>query len=92
MAIKAKSDARLDFRLSCELKELIERAALLRGQSVTEFATATLAEKAQGVVQADSVRTLTRRDAEAFLAMLDNPPPPNEALKRAAKRFKARYG
>jgi hypothetical protein len=33
---------------------------------------------------------LSDRDRDLFLSMLDNPPPPNEALKRAAARHRER--
>ncbi len=35
---------------------------------------------------------LSDRDRDAFLALLENPPPPNEALRRAAAEYKKRYG
>ena len=35
---------------------------------------------------------LSERDAKKFLEMLENPPKPNAALRRAAKRFKKKYG
>jgi hypothetical protein len=55
--------------------------------------------KAQ-VVPEDEVRfyeeqprtPLSDRDRDIFLALLDNPPPPNEALRRAAAKYKKHYG
>jgi hypothetical protein len=35
---------------------------------------------------------LSDRDRDAFLALLENPPPPNEALRRAFARYKKRHG
>jgi len=35
---------------------------------------------------------LSDRERDAFLALLENPPPPNEALRRAAAEYKKRYG
>jgi hypothetical protein len=35
---------------------------------------------------------LSERDAKKLLEMLENPPEPNAALRRAAKRFKKHYG
>jgi uncharacterized protein (DUF1778 family) len=89
MPAETKNDARLDFRLNSQAKELIERAAALNGKSVSDFATSTLLEKARQVVQAETTRTLTEKDARLFLAMLDDERP-NAALKRAARRYKAR--
>jgi uncharacterized protein (DUF1778 family) len=36
--------------------------------------------------------TLTERDALRFVEALENPPRPNAAARRAAKRFKEQYG
>jgi hypothetical protein len=36
----------------------------------------------------ESLTPLSDRDRDAFLSLLDNPPPPNEALKKAIKRYK----
>ena len=35
---------------------------------------------------------LSDQDRDAFLALLDNPPPPNEALLQAAAKHKKRHG
>jgi hypothetical protein len=35
---------------------------------------------------------LSDRDRDVFLALLENPPPPNEAFRRAAAEYKKRYG
>lgn len=92
MATQSKNDVRLDFRLNRQLKKLIERAAALRGQSVTDFATSTLVETAQRVIREHTTIILSDRDRDLFLAMLDADTQPNEALKKAAKRFKDRHG
>jgi len=47
----AGNDARLNFRLSSELKQTIEQAAAVLGQSVSEFAVSTLVEFARKVLQ-----------------------------------------
>jgi len=46
----AGSDARLNFRLSSELKETIEQAAAELGQSVSDFAVSTLVQSARKVL------------------------------------------
>jgi len=35
---------------------------------------------------------LSERDARKFLEALKNPPPPNAALRRGARRFRKRHG
>ena len=84
--------ARLDVRLTAQLKELIVEAASLQGQSVTDFAVSTLAETARRIVQQNSMTILSDRDRDIFLAMLDSQDKPNETLRRAAKRYKKHYG
>ena len=38
------------------------------------------------MIQEHELVTLSARDRERFVALLDNPPAPNEALRRAAVR------
>lgn len=92
MATREKNNARLDFRLNRQLKELIDQAASLMGQSVSDFAISTLVEKARRIVRENSTTILSDHDRDIFLAMLDSDARPSEALKRAAKRYKARHG
>lgn len=88
----ATPEAQVEFHLPTPNKELIEQAAVLSGQSVAEFAVSTLTECARQIVQQQSVRVLSRRDAERFLALLDAEAAPNDALRAAATRFKGRHG
>ncbi|HVS34899.1 MAG TPA: DUF1778 domain-containing protein [Gemmataceae bacterium] len=87
MTNATKNDARCDFRISSQAKALIEQAAALNGQSLTEFAVATLVEKARQVVSAESVRTLSERDARQFMRLLEKDQP-NRALRDAARKYK----
>ena len=40
----------------------------------------------------ESAQPLSDRDRDLFLALLDNPPEPTEALRRAARRRRPRHG
>ena len=80
---------RLEARVTPEQKRLFERAAQLRGTSITDF---VLAEAQEGAVR--TIRefdTLHLRDEarEVFVKALLNPPDPNEAAKKAVARHKA---
>ena len=75
--------ARLSFRVNASIKSLIERAAEYSGETVTSYAISTLVRDARQVVQAHEMTVLSDRDRDRFLALLDNPPEPNEALRRA---------
>lgn len=91
-AIPNSPSARLDFRLSPEHKSLIERAASAQGQTVSSFAIATLLKASEAAIESETTRTLSARDSQMFLVMLDTPGKPNTALKAAAKTYKGRRG
>lgn len=86
-------DARLNFRLPSDLKDVIEEAAAALGQSVSDFAVSTLVRQARSVIEQRNVTTLSDRDRERFIAILDDPSAkPNAALVKAAKRYKKNLG
>ena len=92
MAIGAR-DARLNFRLPTDLKEVIEEAAATLGQSVSDFAVSTLVRQARTVIEQRNVTVLGDRDRDRFIALLDDAEArPNPALLKAAKRYKKHLG
>ena len=86
--VKTNDVARLNFRLPTEIKKRVENAALVSGITVTDFAISALANSADEVLEQHQTRKLSNRDRNLFLAMLENPPEPNEALRKAAKNYK----
>ncbi len=86
-------DARLNFRLPNDLKEVIEQAAATLGQSVSDFAIATLVHQARTVLRHRDVTVLGDRDRDRFIALLDDADArPAPALVKAAKRYKKHLG
>ena len=85
---KTNDAARLNFRLPVEIKKRVENAALVSGITVTDFAISALANSADEVLEQHQSRKLSNRDRDLFLAMLDNPPEPNEALRKAVRNYK----
>jgi uncharacterized protein (DUF1778 family) len=83
---------RLEVRITRAQKHLIERAAQLRGTSLTAFVLASTQQAAAATV--GDYRTLTLRDeaGEVFAKALLNPPVPNKAASAAARRYKSRVG
>jgi uncharacterized protein (DUF1778 family) len=91
MATGNEHDARLNFRLAADLKETIEEAAAQLGQTVSDFAIATLVTTARQVLQQQQATRLSQRDRERFVGLLDDAQArPNKALRAAAKRYKQR--
>lgn len=76
--------SRLDFRISPEHKALIERAASAQGQTVSNFAIASLLKAAEEAIHSETQRVLSARDGRRFLAMLDAAGTPNAALYTTA--------
>jgi uncharacterized protein (DUF1778 family) len=88
-----RNDARLNFRLSSELKREIEEAADQLGQSVTDFAVSTLVRTARIVAQEQFVTQLSNRDRDRFTALLDDADAqPNDALQAAARTYNQQMG
>jgi uncharacterized protein (DUF1778 family) len=93
MPSATKTTARLNFRLARPLKEVIEEAAAVTGQTVSDFAVSTLVQAARKVVDQRDVTELTNRDRDRFLALIDDTSKkPNKALRDAAERYKKLRG
>ncbi len=93
MATVSRKDARIDVRLPSELKRTIEEAASALGQSVSEFAIATVVREARLVLQDAQITRLSNRDRDRFLKALDAlDAKPNAALKAAARRHGKHQG
>jgi len=88
MSAKTHVSDRFNFRIDRDKKKLVERAAAVRGQSLTDFAVMALVQEAEEVLQRERVLTLSDRDRDAFLAALDNPPKPTTKALRAAQQYK----
>lgn len=85
--------ARLNFRLTPDLKRVIEEAALQTGRTVSDFALATLAQAARQVLAEHHATRLSARDRARIMAMLDDSTTkPNRALVEAARRYKKQVG
>ena len=87
-ATKIRKDARLEARVTKEQKQLIERAAQLRGQNLTEFMVAVLAEAAIQIIKDRELLQLTERDRQVFAEALLNPPAPSETAYADAQWYK----
>lgn len=82
--------ARFDTRLSKEQKDFFEHAANIGGfRTLTEFILFSAQEKAKKIVEEHNSLFASERDRKIFFDEMMNPSEPNEALKQAAKRYKA---
>jgi len=90
--MSTSTNARIDFRIRPEQKALIERAAGVKGQTVTDFAVTALVEAAQETIERAAKTTLSARDADIFLRILASSGTPNRALRSAARRYRKSRG
>ena len=81
---------RVEARVTAEQKRLLERAAALEGRSLTDFVLTSAQAAAADTISRHELLRLTPEDQEAFVASLLNPPPPNEALRAAAARYRVK--
>jgi uncharacterized protein (DUF1778 family) len=81
--------SRLEARIPTELYEVMERAAKLRGLTMTSYVTTTMVSDAQRTIEESSIIRLSRDDQTAFANALIEPPAPNAKLVAAARRHAA---
>lgn len=86
-------NSRVDLRIPTDLKEIIEQAAALVGQSVSAFMLGLAVPRAREIIREADTLTLTARDRDRFMAAIDDvDAEPNAALRQAAERYKAAIG
>jgi uncharacterized protein (DUF1778 family) len=79
---------RLMARISVEQKKLLQRAAEIRGQTLTEFVVSAAQEAATRAIVDQEVIDLSLRDSRAFADGMLNPPPLGASLRQAARRYR----
>lgn len=82
----ARRDAVVNVRLARHTRELIDSAAAAAGKSRSEFIVESARKSAIDVLLDQRLFTLDARDFAAFVAILDNPPAPNQKLKALLAR------
>lgn len=88
---RARKQQRLEARITSDQKRLIERAAELRGTTVTDFVVASAQQAAAETIKDYEVLTLRDEARRVFVNALLDPPSPNQAARAAAERYKAQF-
>ncbi|MGS5415272.1 type II toxin-antitoxin system TacA family antitoxin [Escherichia coli] len=79
---------RIDLRLNENDKHMIEEAAAMTNQSISQFMVSTASERAAEVIDQHRRLLLNEESWNLVMDAITNPPVPNERLKRAAKRLR----
>ena len=81
---------RFNLRLSADAKQQIERAASFEGTTASAFILSSALSQAEQTIREHESMRLSRRDAEALLDALTDPPKPNQDLIRALEEHERR--
>jgi uncharacterized protein (DUF1778 family) len=86
--IDEKATERMHFRAKPHIKRAIQRAAALNGVDDSVFTMSAAYDAALNTIARHERMMLQPEDYEVFFNALDNPPKPNEKLRKAFKRHK----
>lgn len=81
-----RKDDVIQIRASAETKAILNRAASLRGQKLSEFMLESARRQAEETMLDQRTFFLNPKAHERFLAILDNPPKPSKELRAAMRR------
>ena len=83
-------NSRVALRIRAADKAVIMRAVALAQTDITEFMLRTALREAQLVIEEHERVKLSKRDSLRVLELLENPPPPNAKLRKAARAMPQR--
>lgn len=87
---KAK-DSRIDLRVTQEQKELLERAAALKGVALSTYILFYVLPAAKQEVDSHERLVLSNRDRDMFISVMESPPELKGKLKSAIKKYIEKY-
>jgi uncharacterized protein (DUF1778 family) len=84
------NSARLNLRLNPAAKRRLERAAAFEGKTVSSFIVSSALATAERMIREHETMMLSRRDAEAFLDAILDPPKPSAKPRNAIEEHRRR--
>lgn len=89
--ISSAKDCRIDLRVTQEQKELLERAASLKGISLSAYTLFHVLPVAKQDIDANERLVLSNRDRDLFMSVMENPPELKGKLKSAIHKYRQKY-
>jgi uncharacterized protein (DUF1778 family) len=86
MAHPVRKDDVIQIRASAETKAVLNRAAALRGQKLSEFMLESARRQAEEAILDQRIFFLDAKTHEKFLTLLDSPTKPSRYLKSLLAR------
>lgn len=84
-------DCRIDLRVTQEQKELLERAASLKGISLSAYTLFHVLPVAKQDIDANEKLVLSNLDRDLFMSVMENPPELKGKLKSAIYKYRQKY-
>jgi uncharacterized protein (DUF1778 family) len=81
---------RLTTRITEHVQDKLQAAADLIGATLNQFVVQAAMEKAEKIIESESVVILSRKEALKLLERMENPPPMNDALKALMTEYEGR--
>ncbi len=78
---REKKVGRIDLRLPSDAKDVIKRAAEIKGMSASDFVVSAAYDAAQATILGQQLMKLDRQQSMRLAESLMNPPEPNDAIK-----------
>ncbi|MDD2897612.1 MAG: DUF1778 domain-containing protein [Desulfuromonadaceae bacterium] len=82
------AEQRIPARMPTAVYERLAEAAQVVGATLNQFLVQSALEKANTILEEERVIRLSAASSEALFALMENPPEPNEYLKRAMQKRK----
>lgn len=92
MSETVPKDSRIDLRVTGEQKALLEKAACIKGVSLSAYTLLHLLPLALQDIENQEKLTLTNRDRDLLLSALENPLKLKGKLKSAIASYQDKYG
>jgi uncharacterized protein (DUF1778 family) len=92
MKTQTAATARLEARLPYDVMARLKRAAELQGRTLTDFVVAAADEAACRAIEQTEIIRLSIEGQRQIAEGILNPPPPNKAWRKAAKRHRELFG
>ncbi|EAO1993268.1 DUF1778 domain-containing protein [Salmonella enterica] len=86
--MSALKKQRIDLRLNEDDKHMIEEAAAMTNQSISQFMVSTASARAAEVIDQHRRLLLNEESWNLVMDAITNPPAQNDRLKRAANRLR----
>lgn len=86
MNAKDMKNARVDIKTTRAAKVILEQAANAMGTTLSAFLIDSAMTRAREIITQSQMITLTHREAERFVAALENPPKANARLRQLLKK------